>query len=268
MADNKKSFLLYCDLIHTVEKMPDDKAGQLFKHILEYVNDKNPITEDLIIQLTFEPIKQQLKRDLVKYDQIREKRSKAGLASADKRQHVLTHVESVQQEPTNPTVNDNVTVNVIDSVKDNVSDKEEKVFNSNKKISDFKKSVHPSYRYIKDFYLIFHLEKTRSEYYFESKDGQKINSLIKKLLFKIKEKNPAIKKESEPEEINKAFKYFIESIQDQWILNNLSLTILDSKFNEIINQILNPLKNGKQTVKDFNDNASRQVLADIANGKF
>jgi hypothetical protein len=67
MATDKKSFLLYCDIIHTVSKMPNEKAGELFKHILEYVNDKNPITEDLIIQLTFEPIKQSLKRDLQKY---------------------------------------------------------------------------------------------------------------------------------------------------------------------------------------------------------
>jgi len=73
MATDKKSFLLYCDLIHTVEKMPNDKAGELFKHILEYVNDKNPISDDLITNLTFEPIKQSLKRDLVKYEKIRER---------------------------------------------------------------------------------------------------------------------------------------------------------------------------------------------------
>lgn len=67
MAENKKSFLLYCDLIHTVEKMPDDKAGQLLKHLLRYTNDLNPETDDLIVQLAFEPIKQQLKRDLKKF---------------------------------------------------------------------------------------------------------------------------------------------------------------------------------------------------------
>jgi hypothetical protein len=39
---DKKSFVLYCDLLHTVEKLPDDKAGLLFKHILKYVNDLDP----------------------------------------------------------------------------------------------------------------------------------------------------------------------------------------------------------------------------------
>lgn len=73
MAKEKKSFLIYADLIHTVSKMPKEKAGELLMHILEYVNDMNPQTDDLIIQLTFEPIKQQLKRDLVKYEKVREK---------------------------------------------------------------------------------------------------------------------------------------------------------------------------------------------------
>lgn len=75
---DKKSFLLYCDLIHTVEKMPDNKAGELFKHILSYVNDLNPETDDLIVQLTFEPIKQQLKRDLDKWKVFIEKQSSNG----------------------------------------------------------------------------------------------------------------------------------------------------------------------------------------------
>ena len=73
MAENKKSFLLYCDLIHTVKELPNDKAGELFKHILSYVNDENPVTDDLIIKISFEPIKQQLKRDLQKYEGIRER---------------------------------------------------------------------------------------------------------------------------------------------------------------------------------------------------
>jgi hypothetical protein len=124
MAEDKKGFVLYADLIHTLGKMPDDKAGELFKHILSYVNDQDPVTDDLIIQLTFEPIKQQLKRDLKKYDEIKLKRSDAGKESArlkalkkkqqDKQKS--TSVESVQQDSTNPTVrdtvNDNVNVNI------------------------------------------------------------------------------------------------------------------------------------------------------------
>ena len=60
--------MLYVDIIHTISKLSDKKAGELFKHILEYVNDKNPKTDDFVIELAFEPIKQSLKRDLKKYE--------------------------------------------------------------------------------------------------------------------------------------------------------------------------------------------------------
>jgi hypothetical protein len=70
MAKDKKSFLLYCDIIHTVEQLTDEQAGSLFKHILQYVNDKEPCSESIITKIAFEPIKQSLKRDLDRYDSI------------------------------------------------------------------------------------------------------------------------------------------------------------------------------------------------------
>ena len=115
MAKDKKSFVLYADLIHTVNQLPSDKAGDLFKHILSYVNDEKPKTDDIIVKIAFEPIKQQLKRDLNKWDDIRKKRSEAGKASANKRKEKkakATSVKSVKQTSTNSTVNDNVNVNV------------------------------------------------------------------------------------------------------------------------------------------------------------
>ena len=65
--ENKKSFILYSDIINIVEKLSDEIAGKLFKLILDYVNDKNPKTDDLLLQIAFEPIKQALKRDLIKW---------------------------------------------------------------------------------------------------------------------------------------------------------------------------------------------------------
>jgi hypothetical protein len=66
--ENKKSFILYADLLKLVEKLPEDLAGRLFLTILLYVNDLNPEPEDLLLQIAFEPIKQQLKRDLKKWE--------------------------------------------------------------------------------------------------------------------------------------------------------------------------------------------------------
>jgi hypothetical protein len=145
MTEDKKGFLLYKDLIHTVEKMPDDKAGLLFKHILQYVNDNNPETDDLIIQLTFEPIKQQLKRDLKKYKDALDGKSNAGKIGNLKRWHndlfkdydsgkitldealliaenrKQSHSDDVQSQTiTKIAVKDTVTVT--DTVTDNVND--------------------------------------------------------------------------------------------------------------------------------------------------
>ena len=118
---DKKSFVLYADLLHTISKLPDEDAGKLFKLILEYVNDKTPDESKygLLVEVAFEQIKQQLKRDLRKWGEIREKRSEAGKKSAEVRkeqkQQMLTHVESVKQDPTKSTVsvNDNVNVTAV-----------------------------------------------------------------------------------------------------------------------------------------------------------
>ena len=109
MANGKKSVLLYCDIIHTVEELSDDEAGRLFKHYLRYINDLNPEPPDKLIKIVFEPIKQTLKRDLKAWESIILKRSAAGIASAEKKkqnQQVSTSVESVEQTSTKSTVSD------------------------------------------------------------------------------------------------------------------------------------------------------------------
>lgn len=116
MAKNKKSFLLYADIKHTVDKLTDENAGKLFKHLLAYVNDENPTPENDYVDIAFEPIKQSLKRDLKKYESIVEKRSRAGKLSAEKRKQKSTHVNTCQQSPTNPTDNDSVNVSDSDII--------------------------------------------------------------------------------------------------------------------------------------------------------
>lgn len=125
MAQDKKGFILYADQKELFSQLSDEKAGQLIKHIFQYVNDEKPNTEDLLIKLAFTPIKQQFKRDLQKWEKTREGRSKAGKASAEARRNKReqdstnsTNVDYVQQTPTNPTVNVNDNVTVKDNVKE------------------------------------------------------------------------------------------------------------------------------------------------------
>ena len=92
----------------------------MFIKIYKELNDKNPETEDLIIQLTFEPIKQQLKRDLKKYEDKKKQWSEAGKRSAEVRnakkiERTLTDVKNVATDLT-VNVNDSVNVNVITTI--------------------------------------------------------------------------------------------------------------------------------------------------------
>lgn len=122
MAEDKKGFILYADYEELFDELSDECAGKLIKHILKYVNDKNPITDDAIVKVSFIPIKRQLKRDLEKYESKREQWSEAGKASAESRRlkkeqalnNVLTDLTNVDSVATDLTVrvNDNVNVNV------------------------------------------------------------------------------------------------------------------------------------------------------------
>ena len=113
MAKDKKSFILYSDSIHTIEKLSDVDAGLLLKHLMRYVNDLNPTTDNALVEIAFEPIKQQLKRDLVKFEDVKVKRSEAGKAGANKRWQMLSNDNKPKQSIAKIAVNDNVNVNDI-----------------------------------------------------------------------------------------------------------------------------------------------------------
>jgi len=143
MAEGKKSVLLYCDLIYTIEKMNNENAGQFFKHYLRYINDFNPKTDNQLVDITFESVKQNLKRDLKKWE---------NRAEASRNNGKLGGRPPKEEEPKEPTrLNDNLTkpkkpvtvndtVKVTDTVKDNDTDilKETKPETSNE---DFSKDI-------------------------------------------------------------------------------------------------------------------------------
>ena len=92
MATGKKSFIAYSDWKDTFDKLPDEIAGKLIKHIFAYVNDENPISEDFVIEALFANIKNTLKRDLLKWEKQHQQRIEAGKASAEVRKRNATLV--------------------------------------------------------------------------------------------------------------------------------------------------------------------------------
>jgi len=79
MAKDKKSFLIYCDIIKSIDHFTNEEKGILFQHLLEYVNDMNPVLTDRLILTAWKPIENQLKRDLQKYESVRKRNSENAL---------------------------------------------------------------------------------------------------------------------------------------------------------------------------------------------
>jgi hypothetical protein len=125
MDSSKKSVIVYTEWIESFEDLTDQEAGVLIKHFFKYINDMNPKLEDRILLANWKFIERSLKRDLEKWDNIKEKRSCAGKKSAEVKalkkikqtSTKSTLVEFVETDSTKSTVNGNVNVNV--NVNDN-----------------------------------------------------------------------------------------------------------------------------------------------------
>jgi hypothetical protein len=128
MAENKKSFVAYCDWQETFEELSDEEAGKLVKHLFNYVNDKNPETSDKLTKMCFIPIKQSLKRDLKKYEKYVEKQSVNGKKGGRPKNPTLSQI--TQPFIGKPKKADSVSVSV--SVNDNVINKQKE-----KRLLDF-----------------------------------------------------------------------------------------------------------------------------------
>jgi len=115
MNNKKKSFILYLDQQDLFNKLPDEIAGKLIKHIFSYVNCENPEANDLLLDVAFSPIKQALKRDLSKWKDHIQQRVDAGKKSAAKRANdKQRNPTTVKPRSTKST--DSVNVSVSDSV--------------------------------------------------------------------------------------------------------------------------------------------------------
>lgn len=149
MAEGKKSFLMYADWETIFDQLEDAEAGVLIKHILKYVNDRNPSLSDRVLNIAFQPIKLQLKRDLKKWENEYDKKSDGGKLGNLKKWHLDLYTQVIDNQITIEqageiiktrklsdtdtkrkilsdtlacvavNVNDNVTVNVTDTVNNN-----------------------------------------------------------------------------------------------------------------------------------------------------
>lgn len=94
-----------------------------------------------------------------------------------------------------------------------------------------------------------------NEYYWTPKDAGAMSQLLKKISFSREKKNMSTDNDS----MIKALEAFLYSIKDTWILEHFSVTIINSKYNEIVASV----KDSKLNQGHTNGNNSRKSNQDI-----
>lgn len=288
MAENKKSFVLYADMMSMVEKLPPDKAGLLFLHILKYVNDLNPVSNDVLVDIAFEPIKMQLKRDLAKWGETRQTRSEtgrlggiaSGIARSKTKQNEAT-VNLTKQNEANEAVNVNDSVNVSVSVNDTVtvntinldnaetssavideniliedevietetiSFEEPKTVKKEKKGSAEKKES-PFMNRCKDIFMDWY-RQNRQNYIWKPMDDKALGGVINQLKQSLtNDKN----EKPSSEKVIDLLKVLLNKLPDWYKQNANSVSNINSSYNNIINQIKNERTKNKSVAITASD---------------
>ena len=95
-----------------------------------------------------------------------------------------------------------------------------------------------------------------NEYYWTPKDAGAMSQLLKKISFSREKKNMLTDNDS----MIKALEAFLYSIKDTWILEHFSVTIINSKYNEIVASV----KDSKLNQGHKNGNNSRKSNQDVS----
>ena len=145
MAQGKKSFVIYTSWKIWLEALSFEQKGIWLDWMMSYTNDEKPaFPDDQAVRLACMVAKDQLKRDLEKWEDTKEKRveagRKGGLAKSSNAKQNLANATNDKQTLANSSkgvanvavnVNDNVNVNVNDNVLSNDNIKEYKLSNDN-----------------------------------------------------------------------------------------------------------------------------------------
>ena len=120
----KDSFILYTEQKEVIDKLTDEQAGKLIKAIYEYVETDKMPQLDSLLEIIIIPFKQNIDRNIDKWEQIKQKRSEAGKIGAEikkQKQAKQANANFAKSKEANQAVNVNVNENVNDNV--NVKDK-------------------------------------------------------------------------------------------------------------------------------------------------
>ncbi len=238
----RKSFILHNDSLNVLDILTDEQAGKLFKAIKNYQNGVKQEL-DFGINIAFLQFENQFKRDEEKYESVIERnkingskggRPKNPTEPKETQNNPVGFLET-QNNPTEPKKPDS------DSDSDSVSDSKKEINiitdkKPKKVVSEFDKQIRSEG---KQFFLNCYQSKNHSEFCWAAKDAVALIALLGKIKSKVREKFPHLENESPEfkEKLLSGYQIILTNIKDNWILERYSLTIINSKFNEIYSQI-------------------------------
>lgn len=148
--EGKKSFLFYADWQEIFESLGDKDCAELIRHIMRYVNDEDPETDNPIVQVAFIQIKNTLKRDLEHWTDIKKKRSDSGKKGGRPKQSKAKKPNALFDKQSKAKKAVSVSVSVNDSVSDSVTATVKDNIPTYKDFLEYAKTIeiyHPDYDY-------------------------------------------------------------------------------------------------------------------------
>lgn len=97
------------------------------------------------------------------------------------------------------------------------------------------KQPNPTFKRALELWFQFYQDRKNERYMMDGKSGAHLKQLIKKLETRLKDKGY----EANEDQILNALAFFLLSITDKWILENLEISIVNSKYNVIISKAAN-----------------------------
>lgn len=235
----RKSFILHTDSLNILDILTDEQAGKLFKAIKNY---QNGVKQDLDfgINIAFMQFENQFKRDEEKYESVVE-RNKINGSKGGRPKNPTEPKETQNNQVGLSGLINNPKKADSDSDSDSESDSKKEIDiiipkKQKKVVSEFDKQIRSEG---KQFFLNCYQSKNHSEFCWAAKDAVALIALLGKIKSKVREKFPNLENESPEfgEKLLSGYQIILTNIKDKWILDNYSLTIINSKFNEIYSQI-------------------------------
>ena len=237
----RNSCIIYRSFYEAIKELPAENQAEIWNAVFEFaLNFRDPELTGLSRSI-FTLIRPNLEANQKKYEN--------GLSIKNKQKgskREAKHKQTGSKTEANANVDVDVDVNVDVDKKVNVdvneNDKEEiNTTSSDSQKSEpenqFKKTKpdkapEPQHQPCKKVFMDFFKERNGLEYYWRGRDGKAINEIIKQIR----------SRGTEDKDIPTLLQTLLNKIEDKWILSNLDVSLLNSKFNQIITKIKNENK--------------------------